>query len=115
MEKKFPFEEVPMRDRIINIAAFGVLTLLWLVFAAALLFNRDLLDAVWQSFRGWPLLVQFVVGILVLPVFAGLWIWETSWPMWLRLILVLGLAWVTIYTFFPRKTCDQPQVSPAKS
>ena len=104
-----------MRDRMINIVAFGVLTLLWLGFAAALLFNRDLLDAVWQSFRSWPILVQFIVGILVLPVFAGLWIWETSWPIWLRLILVFGLAWVTIYTFFPRNTVDQHLVSHAKS
>ena len=104
-----------MRDRIINIFAFSVLTLLWLAFAAALLFNRDLLDITWQSFRSWPLVVQIIVGLLVLPVVAGLWIWETSWPVWLRLILVVGLAWVTVYTFLPRKTPSQPATSPAKS
>ena len=59
-----------MRDRIINIVAFAVLTLLWLVFAAALLLNRDLLDTTWQSFRNWPLIVQIMVGLLVLPVVA---------------------------------------------
>lgn len=103
-----------MRDRIINIFAFAVLTLLWLTFAAALLFNRDLLDTTWQSLRSWPLVVQIIVGLLVLPVIAGLWIWETSWPLWLRLILVAGLAWVTVYTFFPRKTPKQPETSPGK-
>lgn len=90
-----------MRDRIINILAFAVLTLLWLAFGAALLFNRELLDTVWQSFRSWPILLQLVTGLLVLPVTAGLWIWETSWPLILRLILVAGLAWVTVYTFLP--------------
>lgn len=90
-----------MRDRIINILAFAVLTLLWLAFGAALLFNRELLDTVWQSFRSWPILLQLVTGLLVLPVTAGLWIWETSWPLILRLILVVGLAWVTVYTFLP--------------
>ncbi len=92
-----------MRDRILNVVAFVVLTALWLAFAAALLFNRGLLDSAWQTFLGWPLLLQIVVSLLVLPVLAGLWIWETSWPLVLRLVLVFGLAWVTIYTFFPRK------------
>jgi hypothetical protein len=98
-----------MTNRIINIFAFAVLTLLWLAFAAALLFNRDLLDITWQSFRGWPLLVQLAVGLLILPVVLGLWIWETSWPLLLRLILVLGLAWVTVYTFFPKKPSGQTE------
>jgi hypothetical protein len=108
-------QEIPMRDRIINIAAFAILTLLWLGFGAALLFNRDLLDTVWQSFRSWPLLAQLATGLLVLPVFAGLWIWETSWPLLLRLVLVVGLAWVTVYTFFPWKTPRQTITSPSKS
>ena len=104
-----------MRDRIINIFAFVVLTFLWLAFATALLFNRDLLDTVWQSFRSWPLLVQILVGFLILPVIAGLWIWETSWPLLLRLILIVGLAWITVYTFFPRKMSSQTKISPAKT
>ena len=104
-----------MRDRIINIFAFAVLALLWLAFAVALLFNRELLDTTWQSFRSWPLIIQLVVGLLVLPVVAGLWIWETSWPLFVRLILVAGLAWVTVYTFFPRWTRNETEVSPLKS
>lgn len=104
-----------MRDRIINRVAFAILTLLWLAFAAALLLNRDLLDATWQAFRSWPLIIQLIVGILVLPVVAGLWVWETSWPLLVRLLLVAGLAWVTVYTFFPRRTPSRPEISPAKS
>lgn len=90
-------------NMLINIGAFAILSLLWLGFAAALVFNQALLDNVWQLLRSLPWIVQGVVWLLVLPVAAGLWIWETSWPLWLRLILVLGLGWVTIYTFFPRK------------
>jgi hypothetical protein len=91
-------------NMIINIAAFTVLTLLWLGFAAALLFNQALLDNVWSAFRGLPWAVQGVIWLLVLPVTAGLWIWETDWPLWLRFVLVIGLGSVTIYTFFPHKT-----------
>lgn len=103
-----------MRDRIVNIFAFTVLTLLWLGFVAALLFNDGILDTTWQAFRSWPFIVQLVVGLLVLPVVLGLWIWETSWPLLLRLVLVLGLAWVTVYTFFPGKISNQPEASPSK-
>ena len=87
---------------LINIGAFGILTLLWLGFAAALVFNQALLDTVWQTLRGFPIAVQAVVWLLVLPVALGLWIWESSWPIWIRLILVVGLAIATIYTFYPK-------------
>ncbi len=93
-----------MNNRLINVAAFAILTVLWLAFGAALIFNREFLDAAWQAFRAWPLVLQVIVGLLVLPLTIGLWVWETTWAMWLRLILVIGLAWVTIYTFYPRKT-----------
>jgi hypothetical protein len=87
----------------INIGAFAILTILWLGFAAALIFNQALLDTVWQTFRGLPWILQGMLWLLVLPVTAGLWIWESSWPLGLRLVLVIGLGWVTIYTFFPRQ------------
>ena len=90
-------------NMVINIGAFAILGLLWLGFAAALIFNQAILDTIWQSFRALPWAVQGVIWLLVLPVTAGLWIWETSWPLWLRLVLVIGLGWATIYTFFPRK------------
>jgi hypothetical protein len=89
-------------NTIINISAFVILTLLWLGFGAAILFKRDLLDNGWQTFRRLPILVQLAVTLLVLPVVGGLWIWHNRWPFWLRLTLVVSLAWVTIYTFFPR-------------
>ena len=90
-------------NMILNIAAFAILTILWIAFGAALFFNRAILDTVWQSFRGFPLVFQIVMGLLVLPVVLGLWIWESTWPLWLRLLLVIGLAFVTVYMFFPRR------------
>ena len=87
---------------IISVVAFVVLTLSWLGFGVALLFRRELLDQTWHVFRSWPLIVQLVVALFALPVVLGLWIWQTSWPAWLRLALVAGLAFSTIYTFFPR-------------
>ena len=89
-------------DLLISIFAFTVLTLLWLGFGIVVLLNRDFLDRAWHSFRSWNILIQLFVTLLVLPVVLGLWIWQTRWPSWVRLVLVVGLAWMTEYTFFPR-------------
>ncbi len=100
-----------MNNKLINYAAFIILAALWLGFGAALVFNPALLDAVWQAFLGWPLIGQLVVGLLTLPVLAGLWIWQMAWPLWLRLVLVAGLALATLYTFNPKKPAAQPAVA----
>ena len=89
-------------NTMINYGSFAILSILWLGFGGALLFNQALLDTVWQTFRGLPLAIQLVLGLLLLPLMLGLWIWQSPWPLWIRLILVLGLGWTTIYTFFPK-------------
>jgi hypothetical protein len=85
-----------------NIIVFVLFTLLWLAFAAALLFKRETLETIWQTIRRLPLLVQLLIWLLFLPVMLGVWIWQTSWPLWVRLVLVAGLAWWNVYVFFPR-------------
>ena len=92
-----------MSNMIISIGSFAILTILWLGFGAALIFNQSILDTVWQIFRGLPLLAQLALGLLLLPLVLGLWIWQSPWPMWIRLLLVIGLGFATIYTFFPRQ------------
>jgi hypothetical protein len=87
----------------INFGSFGILTLLWLGFGAALVFNQALLDSTWQVFRGLPMIAQIGLGLLLLPLVLGLWIWQTPWPLWIRVVLVIGLAWATIYTFLPKQ------------
>jgi hypothetical protein len=87
---------------LINIAAFVILTLLWLGFGAAIFFQRDMLDHGWQKFRQMPILLQLTLALFGLPLVLGLWIWHMHWPFWLRLTLVAGLAWMTICTFFPQ-------------
>jgi hypothetical protein len=87
----------------INFGSFGILTFLWLGFGTALIFNQALLDTTWQAFRGLPVVAQIGLGLLLLPLVLGLWIWQTPWPMWIRVVPVVGLAWATIYTFLPKQ------------
>jgi hypothetical protein len=85
-----------------NIFVFILFTLLWVAFIAVLFFRRETLDKTWQQIRRLPLLLQLLLWLLFLPVMAGLWIWQTAWPLWLRLLLVAGLAWWNVFVFFPR-------------
>ena len=75
-------------------------------------FFRPRLVSAWQAFAGWPLILQIAAWLLALPLVLGLWIWQMAWAVWLRVILVLGLAWVTVYLFFPRKTAKQLEPLP---
>jgi len=87
---------------LINVSAFITLTILWLGFGAAIFFKRDALDHGWQTLRRLPILVQLTIVLLALPLVVGLWVWQTRWPFWLRLTLLAGLAWTTLYSFFPQ-------------
>lgn len=88
---------------VVNVLIWAVFAILWLGFAAALLFSRASLDTIWHTFRGLPLVAQLVGWLLLLPVMLGLWIWETGWPVVLRLVLVAGLAAWNITVFFPKR------------
>ena len=81
---------------------FAFFAVLWVAFGAALIWSQGSLDQAWQAVGGLPLIGQIVVWVLLLPVMAGLWVWETSWPIVLRLVLVLGLAGWNLLMFLPK-------------
>jgi hypothetical protein len=82
--------------------AFVIFGALWVAFAVGLIWSQGSVDAAWDWLRGLPWIVQGLVWLLFLPVTAGLWIWETSWPLVLRLVLVAGLAGWSLLIFFPK-------------
>jgi hypothetical protein len=87
---------------------FGIFAVLWVAFGAALVLSQGSLDASWHWIRTLPLIVQGLVWVLFLPVVVGLWIWETSWPLLLRLVLVLGVAGWNLLVFLPRALVSRP-------
>jgi len=82
--------------------AFVIFAALWVAFGAGLIWNQGGVDAAWQWIRDLPLLIQALVWLLLLPVVAGLWVWETTWPLVVRLLLVGGLAGWSVLIFLPR-------------
>ncbi len=81
---------------------FGIFAVIWIGFAATLVASQATLDEVWTAIRGLPLVIQVVVWLLFLPVMAGLWIWETTWPLVVRVVLVLAVAGWNLLVFLPR-------------
>jgi len=81
---------------------FGIFALIWIAFGAGLIWSQGSVDQAWATVRGLPLIVQAVVWLLLLPVMAGLWVWETTWPLMVRLVLVLGIAGWNLLVFLPR-------------
>jgi hypothetical protein len=90
-----------VREKAFNIAVWILFTALWVAFFATLLTSQGTLIDLWHQIRDLPLIVQGVLWLLFLPLMAGLAIWEASWPMLVRLVLIVGLAWVNVYLFFP--------------
>jgi len=81
---------------------FGIFALIWIAFGAGLIWSQGSVDQAWATVRGLPLIVQAMVWLLLLPVMAGLWVWETTWPLMVRLVLVLGIAGWNLLVFLPR-------------
>ena len=81
---------------------FAIFAIIWVAFGAALIWSQGSLDQAWQAIRELPLIVQIVVWVLFLPVMIGLWVWETSWPIVVRLVLLFGLAGWNLMMFLPK-------------
>jgi len=85
-----------------NGVLFIAFAAIWLAFGIGLIWSQGSLDQAWATIRGWPLIVQAIAWLLFLPIMAGLWIWETSWPLVVRVVLVLSLAGWNLLVFLPR-------------
>jgi ABC-type amino acid transport system permease subunit len=81
---------------------FGIFAIIWIAFAVGMIWSQGSLDQAWHAIRGLPLIIQIFVWVLFLPVMIGLWIWEASWPLVVRLVLVVGVAGWNLLVFLPR-------------
>jgi hypothetical protein len=88
---------------VFNVLMFVLFAVLWVYFAVALSFRRAGLDEFWRAFRRRSVVVQVVVWLLFLPLTAALFVWERRWQAGLRLVLVLAIAAVNLFMFFPRR------------
>ena len=89
-------------EQLFNVSIFALFAVLWALFAYALVVNQASLDAIWQWSRSLHIVAQVVVWLLVLPLAIGLWIWESGWPLLVRLVLVVSIGAWNLWIFFPK-------------
>jgi len=70
--------------RVLSTYAIVIFVVLWVGFAIALVANREWLDLLWK----W-------VQVVFLPITVGLWIWESSWLILVRLLAFAGIGFWT--------------------
>lgn len=90
--------------RVFSWISVGVVVLLWAMFAAAAWASPGTLTDVWARVEGLPMASRFVVWVVALPWMVGLAIWQGSWPEFVRLTLLAGLAFASVWTFYPTRT-----------
>ena len=84
--------------RVLSTYAIVIFAMLWVGFAIALVVNREWLDLLWNWVQALPSVAEIIVWVLFLPVMVGLWIWESSWPVIVRM---LGFAGIVGWTLIP--------------
>ena len=85
---------------------FVVFATLWLALGTIAVFNPAAINDIWQWIGSLSIVVQLVLWLLFLPVMAGIWIWQTSWPDVVRVVLVVGLAAFTLLVMRPARAKD---------
>ena len=83
---------------------FAVFAVIWIAVAVGLVWSAGTVDEAWRAIRALPLVVQLIAWVLFLPVMVGMWIWESSWPFLVRLVLLIGVAGWNLLIFLPKAT-----------
>jgi hypothetical protein len=65
---------------------------LWAVFGTVALASVGTLADLWSWVTGLPVVAEVVVWIAAFPWVLGLWVSQTSWAEWVRIILVVCFA-----------------------
>ena len=82
--------------RVLSTYAIMIFAMLWFGFALALILNREWLDLLWNWVQALPTVVEVIVWVVFLPITVGLWIWESSWSVFVRLLGFAGIVGWTL-------------------
>ena len=88
--------------RVLSTYAIVIFAMLWVGFAIALIVNREWLDLLWNWVRALPSVTEIAVWVLFLPGMVGLWVWESSWSAFVRLVAwgaIIGWTLMAVSSF----------------
>lgn len=83
--------------RVMSTYATVVFLVLWVGFIAAIIVNREWLDMLWNWVQALHPVPKTIAWVILTPIMAALWIWESSWPVIGRLAGFIGIfAWTLL-------------------
>jgi hypothetical protein len=74
---------------------------MWLALGVAIVRAPARVDAAWRRLRSMPLPVQALAWLLLLPIVAGIAVWQLGWPRLARGAVVAGIAAWNLLVFLP--------------
>lgn len=91
---------------------FAGMVSLWTAFGLVALVSVGRLADLWDWVTGLPLVAEIAVWIAALPWVLGLWVSQTAWPEWLKIVLVLSFAvgWTIVSIPRARRTNGNGQI-----
>jgi hypothetical protein len=87
---------------------FAIFLVLWITFGTGLVLSQGSVDQAWAAIRALALPIQLLVWLLFLPVMIGLWAWEQTWPILVRLPVVVAIGLWNLWMFLPRAAQARP-------
>ena len=90
-----PFWSITV-PRVLSSYAILTFVILWVGFAIALIVNPEWLDLLWNWVRALPSVLKILAWVFITPIMAALWIWESSWTAFVRLLAFAGIVGWTI-------------------
>jgi hypothetical protein len=88
--------------RIMSSYALGMFVILWVGFVVALIVNQSWLDMLWNWVQILPLWLKIIVWLALLPIMTGLWIWQSSWSIFVQVLAAAGMigwTWLAVSSF----------------
>ena len=78
--------------RLLSTYAVMTFLVLWLGFAGVLFVNRGWPNMLWEQVHTLPVAAQVFIWVAFLPIMVGLWAWQSSWQLVVRLLVFAGIA-----------------------
>ena len=83
--------------RMMSAYAGTVFVLLWLGFFAALVFNQNWQDVLWNWVQGLPIIPRVLIWVVLTPVLTLLWVWQSPWSTLGKVTGYTGvIAWTLV-------------------
>ena len=90
------------------VAIWSSFVAMWTLVGVLLVVSPDTVERLSSWVADQPEGFELAVWVLLLPVMIGIFVWSTSWALWVRLLVLAGCAAWTTIEFYPNRIAPTP-------